>query len=49
MKYYGYIKAKTKKELETKKNEIMEYVKDGNNEINFITQLSHIKPSCFLV
>lgn len=43
MKYYGYIKAKTKKELETKKNEIMEYVKDGNNEINFITSLENLE------
>lgn len=43
MKYYGYIKAKTKKELETKKNEIMEYVKDRNNEINFITSLENLE------
>lgn len=43
MKYYGYIKAKTKKELETKKNEIREYVKNENNEINFITSLGNLE------
>ena len=43
MKYYGYIKAKTNEELETKRNEIIEYVKDKNIEINFITSLENLE------
>jgi hypothetical protein len=43
MKYYGYIKAKTNEELETKRNEIIVYVKDKNIEINFITSLENLE------
>ena len=43
MKYYGYIKAKKKEELKIKRNEIIEYVRNRNIEINFITSLENLE------
>ena len=45
MKYYGYIKAKTKEESEKKRVAIIEYTQLKNIEINFIKTFENLEES----